>query len=715
MGNSIGSLVVKLGLDAADYVAGLNKSEYQAKQFAANINQAIAKVAATIGGLQLGREFLEATKDIISSAAALNDFADATGSTVENLSRLANQAKIAGTDFDTLQSLVLKLSAGMAGADEESSKVGAALKYLGITTRDPAEALQQIAVRLQGYADGVGKVGLAVALFGKQGPAFLATLKDIAELQDVGATVSKRQAEEAENLEKAFRRLSVEASGFKNVILNDVVPALTEMIRTFSDARKFGDGFFGALGALTNSGLGFEAPEKAVVRLRGELEKLEKLKIDPGFTLFGKRFGDDLTNVEANIKTVTAALRVAEAALARATPYNGDRRNADRLVDVLNKPPVTFKPPSSGGSSKEQISEAQRYLESLQKQVDKTLELTATEQARIEIRKGLKGLTPEIEREIFALAAQADAYKELDKWIEKTNKTFREAVKIAEDQAKARADLAKQALDDADQAQKANEALRDEIAIILGGEAARKALEQDYIARAIARKEDYLASIQQKEGHELEASAVRLEIEALRERQELLKGRDFAEQLRADAEALQQVKNMLSDTLVNPLADFVSGTKSAKDAFRSFVDDLTRQLTRIATQNIANMIFGGNTSGGPDIFGFLAKMLGGFLGGGAAGGGGVPGVGFSGGGFGEHFAMGTPFAPGGLALVGEQGPELVNLPRGSRVTPNNQTRKMLGNQIMHFNVNVMPGADTRSAKQAGNMLKGVVMRAVREQ
>lgn len=33
------------------------------------------------------------------------------------------------------------------------------------------------------------------------------------------------------------------------------------------------------------------------------------------------------------------------------------------------------------------------------------------------------------------------------------------------------------------------------------------------------------------------------------------------------------------------------------------------------------------------------------------------------------FATGTNYAPGGLAMVGERGPELVNLPRGSTVTP----------------------------------------------
>lgn len=36
------------------------------------------------------------------------------------------------------------------------------------------------------------------------------------------------------------------------------------------------------------------------------------------------------------------------------------------------------------------------------------------------------------------------------------------------------------------------------------------------------------------------------------------------------------------------------------------------------------------------------------------------------------FAEGTNYAPGGMALVGEKGPELVNLPRGSQVIPNDR-------------------------------------------
>lgn len=55
------------------------------------------------------------------------------------------------------------------------------------------------------------------------------------------------------------------------------------------------------------------------------------------------------------------------------------------------------------------------------------------------------------------------------------------------------------------------------------------------------------------------------------------------------------------------------------------------------------------------------------------------------------FANGTHFAPGGLAVVGERGPELVNLPRGAQVTPN--ARMAMGG----VTVNYAPVNDNRGA------------------
>lgn len=58
------------------------------------------------------------------------------------------------------------------------------------------------------------------------------------------------------------------------------------------------------------------------------------------------------------------------------------------------------------------------------------------------------------------------------------------------------------------------------------------------------------------------------------------------------------------------------------------------------------------------------------------------------------FAGGTNYAPGGLAMVGERGPEMVNLPRGSQVIPNNQLPSG------GVNITYAPQIDARGADPA---------------
>lgn len=53
------------------------------------------------------------------------------------------------------------------------------------------------------------------------------------------------------------------------------------------------------------------------------------------------------------------------------------------------------------------------------------------------------------------------------------------------------------------------------------------------------------------------------------------------------------------------------------------------------------------------------------------------------------FANGTSFAPGGMALVGEKGPELVNLPTGSQVYSNQRTNAMLSDMAASRQVEVV--------------------------
>ncbi|MBA9034925.1 phage tail length tape measure family protein [Rhizobium leguminosarum] len=76
--------------------------------------------------------------------------------------------------------------------------------------------------------------------------------------------------------------------------------------------------------------------------------------------------------------------------------------------------------------------------------------------------------------------------------------------------------------------------------------------------------------------------------------------------------------------------------------------------------------------GGGGLFGWLSGLFGGFKPIGAqatlAASGGITGL----------FADGTNYAPGGMAIVGERGPELVNLPQGSQVFNTNRSAQMMG-------------------------------------
>ena len=54
----------------------------------------------------------------------------------------------------------------------------------------------------------------------------------------------------------------------------------------------------------------------------------------------------------------------------------------------------------------------------------------------------------------------------------------------------------------------------------------------------------------------------------------------------------------------------------------------------------------------------------------------------------EHHATGTKSAPGGTALVGERGPELVNLPKGASVHTARDTEQMMNNRTVNMPINV---------------------------
>lgn len=74
----------------------------------------------------------------------------------------------------------------------------------------------------------------------------------------------------------------------------------------------------------------------------------------------------------------------------------------------------------------------------------------------------------------------------------------------------------------------------------------------------------------------------------------------------------------------------------------------------------------------------------------------------------RRYATGTGNAAGGMALVGERGPEMVSLPRGSKVARNDETNRMMGGSTtINISVPMMTGSATERRKVARMLIKDI--------
>ncbi|MFC6487370.1 hypothetical protein [Nitratireductor sp. GCM10026969] len=139
--------------------------------------------------------------------------------------------------------------------------------------------------------------------------------------------------------------------------------------------------------------------------------------------------------------------------------------------------------------------------------------------------------------------------------------------------------------------------------------------------------------------------------------------------IQAQEEAYEQLQQIGVDALESIVSAFEDGKLEA--------EELIGILIRVAQQLLQLKSLSGGGGG------LLGQILGAI----------VPG-----------FANGTSSAPGGLAIVGERGPELVNLPRGSQVVPNH--RMPMGGTSVTINAPInAPGADAAQLARVEQSVK----------
>ncbi|WP_374649104.1 hypothetical protein [Rhizorhabdus sp.] len=126
--------------------------------------------------------------------------------------------------------------------------------------------------------------------------------------------------------------------------------------------------------------------------------------------------------------------------------------------------------------------------------------------------------------------------------------------------------------------------------------------------------------------------------------------------VRASMDELRNAGGQVIDTVLDP-----SNWNSWGDAGRTVINMVRNELLKLALINpLKNMLFGDGLPTLAGLFGggtssadsFLASQLGGN-------------------------AAGTNYWSGGMTWIAENGPEIVNLPRGAKVTPAGETRRLL--------------------------------------
>lgn len=138
----------------------------------------------------------------------------------------------------------------------------------------------------------------------------------------------------------------------------------------------------------------------------------------------------------------------------------------------------------------------------------------------------------------------------------------------------------------------------------------------------------------------------------------------YAEQIKTRNEEIKNSFDSIGLSVADAFKGMLTAGMSWRDGMKGIINSVIDQLWQMFVVK--------------QITGFVTKTLGNAFG--------LPG-----------FANGTVNAPGGMALVGERGPEIVNLPRGSQVIPAHRSKNMAGGGI-NITVDARGSADPAAVR-----------------
>lgn len=673
MASSLGSLVVSLGLDAAQFVDGLTKQERQAKRFVQSVTSNVARIGGTfalIAGAAAAP--IAALRAMTGEMDNVSKAALRASMPTEAFSALAYAGELADVSMESLTTTMGRLARAQADAARSStSQQAEAFKNLGIEIQNADGTLRESSAVFEDFADKFEKFGgtpevvaAGMQIFGRSFQELIpllsggrAGLRDaMEEARAFGVVMSTEAGKQAEAFNDNISRLGLALLGMKRQIVSEALPAAVMLTDEFVKLAKEVTGADGVLRQLTSDGtirgwaetgalaiarigesLYFVAKAAGVV---GSAFKAAWADIQLGQAASRNLFGGFL--FESNRKALSDALASRNKTVEEFNGQLNDLINYDgaklsrtleesfgnkrmggmvglnaKIFDRGRKPAGLPGGGGGGGGAGKAADEAARYLESLQKQLEATKDLSVEEQLLTDIRMGRLGKVSEGQQaELQAVARQIDQARAAKALFEEEARAKQAAFELSQRRGEA-------AIQEADALVLSNQQLRDEIAAIGLNAEERAKLEQQILSTAIARKEEALVMAQNAGATDAEITALRRQIELLKERRDLLGKKGAAEGVAEAAKEADEFAKSLGMTFSSAFEDAIVSGNNLRDVLKGLEQDILRIITRkLVTEPLANalgnMMSGGSGGGGG---GFLASIFGSLFGGGKAAGG----------------------------------------------------------------------------------------------
>lgn len=411
--NTIGNLVVQLGLNPADYMAGLKKAQAETSQQVSTFQTQFASLKSSIAGLAIGGTAVAAMSSALNFtrdyANEVDKLARLSGTSNQEFQKQAYAANTVGVSMEKLSDIYKdvqdKVGDFMAtGGGEMKDFFEKVAPKVGVTADQFARLSGPEALQL--YVSSLQKAGLSQSemVFYLEAIANDATLllpllqsngKAMRDLGDEAQRLGKVLDDDAIRAGKEFdtniKQLTSQLDALKLMVGNSVIPEVNRLTKEFLAGMDAAGGFWGAvnLGLRQNP---FKSLDENLASAKAKLAELEAIQRRAGNGDGTFESNSQIAYNDAEIKSLKQEITYYQRLRNEQRSYSpNDQSSAEARRLGLIGPTATAPPPPPPKPGKAGKGTKSDKDPAIQAAADREEEMQALLRDRLGVIKELEG------------------------------------------------------------------------------------------------------------------------------------------------------------------------------------------------------------------------------------------------------------------------------------------------------------------------------------